>query len=149
MARTLAAGVPVLLFPEGRSTRGACVERFKSSLLECAVRGGFPCQAVALSYETPRDPWAPASTICWWGGMTLLRHAWGVLGLRGIRARVQLAPTTRRDTDRKRLALLLHADLSAAFEPVRQAPVAPDCPWRGLFEEPLAEIHSTLERNAS
>ncbi len=133
MTRTLAAGVPVLLFPEGHSTRGVGVDRLHSSLLECAQAQRIPCLAVTLGYETPRDPWAPAATVCWWGGMGFWRHVRGLLGLRGVRARVQVARAARLARDRKELAALLHADLLAGFVAVRQEPIAPDCPWPELF----------------
>src|SRR5262245_42605938 len=50
MRRTLEAGVPVVLFPEGHSTRGLGVDRLHSSLLEVAIHGRAPCLAVALGY---------------------------------------------------------------------------------------------------
>jgi len=133
MARTLAAGVSVVLFPEGHSTRGLGVDRFHSSLLESAVRGRAPCLAVALSYETPSDPWAPAATVCWWGGMRFWRHAWTLVGLRRIVVSVRFAPVLRRGSDRKALAEELRHDLLERFVPVRQAPIAPDYPWPELF----------------
>lgn len=133
MRATLAAGVSVLLFPEGRSTRGQGIERLHSSLLECAVHGGIPCLAVALRYETPTSPWAPASTVCWWGGMGFWRHAWGLVGLERIEARVHVAHTARCGDERKALAAALRSDLEAGFRPVRQEPIAPDTPWPELF----------------
>jgi 1-acyl-sn-glycerol-3-phosphate acyltransferase len=136
MARTLAAGVPVILFPEGRSTRGAEVERLHSSLLECGARARIPCLAVALGYETPRDPWAPAATVCWWGGMGFWRHAWRLASLAQVRARVRPAAETRRGGDRKDLCARLRADLVHGFVPVAQAPIPPDYPWPELFAEP-------------
>lgn len=136
MARTLAAGVPVLLFPEGHSTRGAGVDRLHSSLLECAASGRIPCLAVTLGYETPGEPWAPAATVCWWGGMSFWRHVGGLMTLRCVRARVCVAPVPRAAQDRKELATLLAADLLAGFVPVRQRPIAPDYPWPELFTEP-------------
>lgn len=134
MTRTLAAGVPVLLFPEGHSTRGVGIDRLHSSLLEGAVSQAVPCLAVTLGYETPLDPWAPAATVCWWGGMDFWRHARGLLALRGVRARVRVAEIPRLARDRKTLAALLRADLLAGFAPVRQGPIAPDYPWPELFE---------------
>ncbi|MEQ1894919.1 MAG: lysophospholipid acyltransferase family protein, partial [Planctomycetota bacterium] len=134
MAETLAAGVAVLLFPEGHSTRGLGVDRFKSSLLASAALGRIPCLAVALHYETPRDPWAPAGTVCWWGGMGFWAHAWELVGLRRVEARVRLASTPRAHPDRKVLAEELQTALGQVFVPIRQAPVAPDWPWRALFE---------------
>jgi 1-acyl-sn-glycerol-3-phosphate acyltransferase len=144
MERTLAAGVPVLLFPEGHSTRGLGVDRLHSSLLECAARGRIPCLAVALGYETPHDPWTPAASVCWWGGMGFWRHVGGLIGLRRIRARVAIAPAVRTSSDRKTLAAELQRDLEAGFRPVRQAPVAPSCPWSGLFDtEPTPAATAT------
>lgn len=133
MVRALAADVSVVLFPEGHSTRGLGVDRFHSSLLECAVRARVPCLAAALSYETPADPWAPAATVCWWGGMSFWRHAWTLAGLQKIVARVRFAPVPRMGTDRKALAEELRHDLLERFVPVRQAPIAPDYPWPQLF----------------
>lgn len=133
MARTLAAGVPVVLFPEGHSTRGLGVDRLHSSLLECAVRARVPCLAVALGYETPGEPWAPAATVCWWGGMRFWRHAWDLVGLRRVRVRVRVAAAPRQGADRKELAEALQRDLVQLFVPVRQAPIAPDYPWPELF----------------
>lgn len=146
MTRTLAAGVPVLLFPEGHSTRGATVDRLHSSLLECAAREGIPCLAAALGYETPGDPWAPAATVCWWGGMRFWRHAALLVGLPRVRARVRLASEARTGTDRKALAEVLHADLLARFVPVRQGPVAPDYPWPELFTEARSVPQGLAER---
>lgn len=133
MKRTLAAGVPVLLFPEGRSTRGATVERFKSALLEAAAAGDVPCLAVSLSYETPEDPWTPAATVCWWGGMGFWRHAWTLTGLRRIRAHVRVGAGPRHDRDRKALTASLHADVLAGFDPHPEGPLPPDYPWPELF----------------
>ncbi len=141
MARTLAAGVAVVLFPEGHSTRGLGVDRLHSSLLECTVRGRIPCLAVTLGYETPADPWAPAATVCWWGGMGFGRHAWGLVGLRRVRARLHIASVPRQGTDRKALAQALRSDILEHFVPVRQAPISPDYPWPDLFRE--AQVRSS------
>lgn len=133
MGATLEAGVSVLLFPEGRSTRGLAIERLHSSLLECAVGSGIECLAVTLCYETPGSPWSPASTVCWWGGMGFWRHAWGLVGLPRIRATAHVAACARRGTERKALAAALRADLEAGFQPLPQEPIAPDSPWVELF----------------
>jgi len=135
MTRTLRAGVPVVLFPEGGSSRGVGVEPFKSSLLECAALGRHPCLAAALGYETPGSPWAPAATVCWWGGMDFWRHAWGLVGLPRVRARVSLAPELRSGSDRKALAARLREDVLTRFIPMPQEPAPPDTPWPELFRQ--------------
>ncbi|MSR62428.1 MAG: 1-acyl-sn-glycerol-3-phosphate acyltransferase [Planctomycetes bacterium] len=133
MVATLQAGVPVLLFPEGHSTRGISVDRLHSSLLGCTVHAGSPCLAVSLGYETPGDPWAPAATVCWWGGMSFWRHVWRLVGLEHIRSTVRAAPQALGGLERKELALRLHQELLARFQPLRQQPIAPDYPWPELF----------------
>lgn len=134
MVATLEAGVRVLLFPEGHSTRGASVDRLHSSLLECTVHAGIPCLAVSLGYETPGEPWAPAATVCWWGGMSFWRHAWNLVGLDHVRSTVRVAPQALGGLERKELARRLHQELLARFQPLRQEPIAPDYPWPELFE---------------
>lgn len=136
MTETLAAGVPVLLFPEGHSTRGERVDRLHSALLECAATARIPCLAVSLGYETPGAPWAPAGTVCWWGGMSFWRHAWNLVGL-PLRPSVRIAPDLVVASDRKELAGELHARLAARFVPVRQVPIAPDFPWPEIFAAKL------------
>ncbi len=133
IARTLAAGVPVLLFPEGWASRGVTVERLHSSLLETAVRARVPCLAVTLHYDTPGDPWAPAATVCWWGGMTFWPHLWNLLGLPVIRGRVRIAARPLIGEDRKRLSQALRDELLAGFRPIRQGPLPPGFRWAHLF----------------
>jgi hypothetical protein len=65
--------------------------------------------------------------------MSFWRHAWTLVGLRGIVARVRFAPAPRSGTDRKSLAEELRQDLLERFVPVRQGPIAPDYPWPELF----------------
>jgi 1-acyl-sn-glycerol-3-phosphate acyltransferase len=134
MRRTLAAGVSVLLFPEGGASRGARIEPFKTPLFEPPARERIPCLAVALGYETPGSPWGPAWTVCWWGGMDLARHAWRLLGMRRVVARVRCAPAPVSGAERKELAEALRAELVARFRPIAQAPAPPDLPWPALLE---------------
>jgi|SoiMethySBSTD1v2_1073268.scaffolds.fasta_scaffold42886_3 1-acyl-sn-glycerol-3-phosphate acyltransferase len=147
MERTLAAGVSVLLFPEGRSSGGRTVARFHSSLFDSAARGRIPCLAVAMHYETPLDPWTPAATVCWWGGMGFWRHAWTLVGLRRIVSHVRVAPRAHVDEDRKRLADATRASLLEQFVPLRQVPVPPDYPWPALFAAPAGR-GSDVERGS-
>ena len=134
--RTLAAGVSVVLFPEGGSSRGVRVERLHSALLDSAARRGFPCLPIALSYETPLDPWAPAATVCWWGGMGFFHHAVGLASLHRIRCLVSPGSRALAGSDRKELCRGLQAELAARFRPVRQTPLPPDFPWPELFRDP-------------
>ena len=136
MRRSLAAGLGVTVFPEGGATRGAEVERFHPALFESAARLGLGCLPVALSYSTPGEPWAPAYTVCWWGGMPLLPHLGRFLRLRRVCARVRWAAAPLTGSDRKRLAERSRVAVERVFDPVPQHPPSPD-PWvRKLVESP-------------
>jgi 1-acyl-sn-glycerol-3-phosphate acyltransferase len=117
---TLEAGVTVAFFPEGTSTRGERVAPFHPGLLEPAASLDIPCLAFALHYEAPGDPEAPACTICFWGDVTFLGHAWKLLKLRRIDATVRWSDAPVHSADRKELARELHARVSEMFVPVRQ-----------------------------
>ena len=92
---------------------------------------------VALSYVTDAEPFGPAWTVCWWGGMDLPRHVWRLLfvGGRGpIRARVRVGNELLRSGDRKQPAARTQACLEELFVPVAQEPAPPDLPWTELLE---------------
>jgi lyso-ornithine lipid O-acyltransferase len=87
MAERLAAGVSVVLFPEGTSTDGSEVIRFHSTLFAPAVVGSLPVVPAAISYEmsgagTERD-------LCWFGDETFLPHLLRVLEVDGFTAVVR------------------------------------------------------------
>jgi len=128
---TLAAGVPVLLFPEGRAGAGDRLLPLRSPLFEAAARNATPCAAVALSYETPGVPWSTAWTVSWWGGMDLARHATRLLALPRIHARLRLAGVPVVGGERKSLASAMAARIEAALPPLALEPEPPDNPWRG------------------
>lgn len=121
IAASLAAGVTVVVFPEGTSTRGDTVLPFHPGLLEPAARIGAPCRALAVHYETSEESRAPSGTICWWGDMTLPDHLWRLMTIPRIDARLTLSPRTLSGDDRKLLAAALHADVAMLFRPVRQS----------------------------
>jgi 1-acyl-sn-glycerol-3-phosphate acyltransferase len=132
MEETMHAGVSVVLFPEGKATRGERVEKLHSSLFQGVASRDLPCVAAALSYRTPRDPWGEAWTVCWWGGMGMARHLWRLLCLRGVRATVHFTSLSTSDRSRKEITEEATRALAGSFVPVRQEPVPPDNPWPHL-----------------
>lgn len=125
MEETLRAGVSVVLFPEGKATRGERVEKLHSPLFAGAVRHGIPCVVRAISYSTPRDRWGEAWTVAWWGGMKLPGHLWRLLHLHSIHARVGSRLVLTAGEDRKLVAAEVHRILAAEFVPLRQEPRPP------------------------
>ncbi|MEM7309397.1 MAG: lysophospholipid acyltransferase family protein [Planctomycetota bacterium] len=132
MDETLAEGVSVVLFPEGRAGPGDALRPLKTPLFQGAARGGLPCLPVALAYETPGHPFSPAWTVSWWGGMDLWKHLRRLLRLPRIRAVVRFDAEPVRADDRKELAELVRGRLEALGRRVPMQPEPPDNPWRGL-----------------
>jgi 1-acyl-sn-glycerol-3-phosphate acyltransferase len=120
MTERLAAGVPLTIFPEGRSSGGATILPYLPSLLEPAARAGVPCFAATIGYETPGSAAPPASTVCWHDGSSFPAHFLRLAALPRIVARVSFAAEPIRSTDRKELARTLWESSHRAFEPVRQ-----------------------------
>jgi 1-acyl-sn-glycerol-3-phosphate acyltransferase len=105
MRAAVQGGQSIVLFPEGTSSNGRQVLRFRSGLLEAAVQNEWPVTPAFLGYRLDE---ADASVhVCWWGTMTLLPHLWRLLRFREIRATLCFGdPILCRD--RKELAQRLH-----------------------------------------
>jgi 1-acyl-sn-glycerol-3-phosphate acyltransferase len=121
MSDRLDLGLPLTIFPEGRSSRGVSILPFQPSLLEPAARAGIPCWAASISYETPGSAAPPSRTICWYDSESLLTHFPRLVGLKNVVARVRFAAVPVRSDDRKALATALWEQASASFTPVRQS----------------------------
>src|SRR5262245_53859967 len=120
MTKTLTVGVPLTIFPEGRSSAGATILPFLPSLLEPAAQAGVPCYAATINYETPGSPAAPSSTVCWHDGSSFPGHFVRLAALPRIDARIKFADAPVRSADRKELARTLWESANSAFEPIRQ-----------------------------
>jgi 1-acyl-sn-glycerol-3-phosphate acyltransferase len=70
IAERLRGNVPVLFFPEGTSTDGSRVLRFRSRFFIPAVDAGLPVTAAAVRY-VPGDG-SPESSLCWFGDTDFL-----------------------------------------------------------------------------
>lgn len=112
------AGCGIVIFPEGTSSQGATVQPFHSPLLARAARRETPVHYAALSYEAAPGEGPAHLTVCWWGDMTLPRHLWHLLSMKGFRATVTFGNEPICDRDRKRLADSLQAAVAGRFTPV-------------------------------
>jgi len=120
MAARLALGIPLTIFPEGRSSPGTEVLPFQPALLEPAARAGIPCWAASITYETPGTDLSPARTVCWYDSENFVVHFKRLVGLRKVIATVTFTGPPIVSDDRKTLARTLWERASASFEPVRQ-----------------------------
>jgi 1-acyl-sn-glycerol-3-phosphate acyltransferase len=107
----------VVLFPEGRHSRGTGVLPFKSALLDAAARAHRAVAWGVLHYATgPGDP--PAAQAVPWVGVTFKRQALVLLALGRVDARLVIGPDVVRGDDRKHLAEETRARIVAGFEPL-------------------------------
>jgi 1-acyl-sn-glycerol-3-phosphate acyltransferase len=121
MSERLALGIPLTIFPEGRSSPGVEVLPFQPALLEPAARAGVPCFAVSISYETPGSAASPSRTVCWYDSEHFVTHFRRLVSLRRVVARVRFTGPGLVSPDRKALARELWERTNASFEPIRQA----------------------------
>lgn len=116
--RGLASGRGVVVFPEGTSTPGDRVERFRPSLLDAAARSGRPVHWASVEYLAP-DGYPPArESICWWGDMGFLDHLYHLVRLPGFAARLTFGANPIVASDRKELANRLQNAVEGVLRPV-------------------------------
>lgn len=102
MTWRLAAGAPVIVFPEGTSTDGSGVLRFHARLYQAATRLHGHVQAVAIRYPgaTGINPVVPFV-----GDDDLVSHLWRLLGEDRIEAELHFcAPLSAHGRERRALA---------------------------------------------
>jgi 1-acyl-sn-glycerol-3-phosphate acyltransferase len=110
IAAALDAGLLVVLFPEGTSSSGNHVLPFKSALLAASTPSSHPVTPACLAYALPTGD--VSEEVCYWRDMTLLPHLLRLLGHPKIAATVRFGTPVPAGTDRKALALELHAAVS-------------------------------------
>jgi 1-acyl-sn-glycerol-3-phosphate acyltransferase len=113
MEAALAAGIGVVLFPEGGIAGGEELKPFRPPLLQGAVATGRPVHWAVIAYDTPAGA-PPAGEAVVWNG-PLLPHVLRLLALPGFRARVRFGDEPVHEPDRKRLATRLHGEMAAAL----------------------------------
>jgi 1-acyl-sn-glycerol-3-phosphate acyltransferase len=89
-----AAGLPVVFFPEGTTSNGDTVLKFHSGLLSQAMASGQPITPAHIAYRLTHDNdprTTVANDVCYWGDVSMLRHIFRLLWLRGIEIEVCFA----------------------------------------------------------
>jgi 1-acyl-sn-glycerol-3-phosphate acyltransferase len=105
----LREGPLVVLFPEGTSSGGESVLRFKSALLEPATRHMRALTAGLIAYELADGN--VSEEVCYWKDMTLVPHLLNLLSKRSLKAFVRFTEARQETRDRKALARRLHSEV--------------------------------------
>lgn len=95
MERRLKGNVNIIVFPEGTTTDGSEVKRFKSTLFDLPARMDLPVIPVSLKYTHINGKQIEPSemdTIAWHGDMRLVPHLWNLLGIRDIEVNLHFNP---------------------------------------------------------
>ncbi len=108
MEEALGAGLPVVLFPEGTSSDGQSVLRFRSGFFEPAVRISALVTAAAIGYASST---ADEAALAYHGEDVFGPHLVRTLGQRDLQARVIFAAAAKRYVDRKEAARTTQAEV--------------------------------------
>jgi 1-acyl-sn-glycerol-3-phosphate acyltransferase len=122
IAASLAAGVRLILFPEGTSSDGRQVLPFRSSLFQPAVENRAPITAACISYEMGDGD--PAIDVCYYGDMVLGPHAAKLFGKGAVKATVRFGEHARVFSDRKDAAREIYEEVSALKSQPASVPCA-------------------------
>ncbi len=120
IARVIADGFTVVLFPEGTTSNGERIQPFKNSLFDAAVTAGTDVLPVCLRYTkinggalTPHN----RGSIFYYGDETFFRHFPKLLMLKSVD--VDVIPLNsikvRDHASRKEFALAAHSAISSAY----------------------------------
>lgn len=122
MCRILRGGASLMIFPEGRTSRGATVRPFKSALLQVAVDLKRPVYWATVHYETP-PAWPPASVVIGWEEWPpLLTHIYRAFHAPRIVCRIIYGSKPLHGPDRRTLARTLQQTVTANFPAMPQLP---------------------------
>jgi 1-acyl-sn-glycerol-3-phosphate acyltransferase len=132
MQAAATAGLPVVFFPEGTTSNGETVLKFHSGLLARAMAAGLPITAAHIAYRLTRDNGpriAVANDVCFWGDVSMLKHIFRLLGLRGIEIEVRFADApiafSEGPAQRKRAAIEAREAVLQLRPPMLSDPASP------------------------
>lgn len=108
----------ITIFPEGTTSPGAKVLRFRAPLLEHAANEFIEVSYCAIHYKFIDSNEPVYNTICWWGDASMFEHLFNLAKQKNIQATITFGQSKETLSDRKELAKSLHQKVSAIFEPM-------------------------------
>lgn len=120
MRAILSRNESLMVFPEGRTSRGERVRPFKAAFMQVAIDLGCPVVPASIRYVTPPD-WPPASVVVGWEEWPpLLVHIWRAFHVPRITCEIKFGDTIVSATSRRALADTLHRAVSDLYRPMPQ-----------------------------
>ncbi len=108
----------ITIFPEGTTSPGASVLRFRAPLLEHAAAECIEVSYCAINYKLMASNEPVFNTVCWWGDASMFDHLFNLAKQKNIKATITFGRAKETISDRKKLAKSLHKKVSAIFEPM-------------------------------
>ena len=121
LTEALTKGLNVCVFPEGTSTNGSALMRFKRPLFSAAIDANCPVKIMCLNYE--RVNGVPVSTqnrdtIFWYGDMTFLAHLWSFFKNSRVDVELSVGEEICGVIDFTQLSLIAHERVEKLFRPI-------------------------------
>lgn len=116
----------ITIFPEGTTSPGASVLRFRAPLLEHAAAESIEVSFCAIHYKLASSDQSVSNTVCWWGDASMFDHLFNLAKHKNIKAIVTFGQSKETLSNRKELAKSLHQKVSAIFEPMCEIEDASD-----------------------
>ncbi|MGB2912014.1 MAG: lysophospholipid acyltransferase family protein [Pyrinomonadaceae bacterium] len=112
-------GEGVVVFPEGKATKGEEVLPFNSSFLEFAAQGDIPVSYASITYTTPEGETPANQAACWWEDISFFAHLWRLFKVSEYTAVITFGEEPVVNPDRKLLAAELRQRVADSFVPVK------------------------------
>ncbi|MEX2602498.1 MAG: lysophospholipid acyltransferase family protein [Balneolaceae bacterium] len=119
VSNTLSRHTGIVLFPEGGTSDGSRVHRFRASLLEHPSAIGMPVNFATLHYRTGDGELPASEAVCWHGDISFPAHVLRLLSLDRIICTVTFGKETVAERDRKLLASRLYDQVIKQFTPIQ------------------------------
>lgn len=110
----------VILFPEGMTSPGKEILKFRPPLLEHAASENIEVSYSALRYRTLKGSLPAYKSVCWWGNVPLHKHLYLLASNKKIKVTVRFGNDRLSNPDRKILASELHRKVSRIFLPMAE-----------------------------
>ncbi len=142
IADTITSGLPVVLFPEGTSSNGDGVLRFKAALFAVAEHSSLEIQPLCICYRRIGNGPVSASNrdhLYYYGGIKFFPHVLGIPFLHSVDVVLEVLPPplSTAALSRKQAADRCHAVISDTYRRHRERARTP-CPETVLNGRPLS-----------